>query len=233
MPNHVTNVISAVPAVLEALLSVEEDGEKFIDFNTMIPIPGDDDPRITSTKTDYGNGMVGWSFDGISPMDFQRDLWGTKWNAYSQEIDTEFLKFETAWSHPLNVIVVLSLAFPEETIEVKYADEDLGHNLGHYSILNGEITAHHEFESGSVEALDFACRLRYGVSYGEQKNIWFQEDLESARSYAFWDQIKEERDFEDYSEFRTLLREGSLTVPEEIVNSIQTQEDINNYWKSA
>lgn len=233
MPNHVTNVISAVPAVLEALLSVGEDGEKFIDFNTMIPIPDDDDPRITSTKTDYGNGMVGWSFDGISPMDFQRDLWGTKWNAYSQEIDTEFLKFETAWSHPLNVIVVLSLAFPEETIVVRYADEDLGHNLGYYSILNGEITHRVEFEAGSEKALDFACRLRYGVSYEEQRKVWFQDDLDSARSFAFWNQIKEERDFEDSSEFRTLLREGSLTVPEEIVNSIQTQEDIDNFWKSA
>lgn len=177
MPNHVGNIVTATdPKVLAALVK-EEDGEKIIDFGLVIPIPDDDDPRITATKHDYGNGMVGYSMDGKSPMDFARDMWGTKWNAYSQVVDdrTTRLEFDTAWSHPFPVIEALSRQFPDEPIHVQYADEDLGSNLGEYTILNGNIID--DATPGDPAArLDFAAMVKYGQTYAALEAEWGEED---------------------------------------------------------
>lgn len=67
------------------------------------------------------------------------DNWGTKWNAYNSKVSEEQIKFDTAWSHPFPIIDKLSRMFPTETIKVKYADEDIGHNCGEYAILNGIV----------------------------------------------------------------------------------------------
>ena len=55
--------------------------------------------------------------------------WGTKWNAYSQiQIKENIISFETAWSTPFPLMEELSRMFPDLTIEVAYADEDIGSN---------------------------------------------------------------------------------------------------------
>lgn len=66
--------------------------------------------------------------------------WGTKWNAYDQSIEKgkTFVKFifSTAWAMPKPIydkLKKLNLNF-----EVKYADEDIGHNCGIYSYIDGE-----------------------------------------------------------------------------------------------
>jgi hypothetical protein len=71
--------------------------------------------------------------------DWSIENWGTKWNAYQTKLEDEYVKFETAWGHPFPVIKALSEKFPNENIEVKYADEDIGSNFGHYIIKNGDI----------------------------------------------------------------------------------------------
>lgn len=60
--------------------------------------------------------------------------WGTKWNAYEVTISNGVVTFDTAWSHPEPVIDELSSKFPDEEIEIRYAD------LGHYTIKNGKVT---------------------------------------------------------------------------------------------
>lgn len=150
--------------------------DKVIDFGIVLPAPKDDDPIYTATKTDYGNGMVGWSFDGFSPMDWNRQTWGTKWNAYSQTIEEDTLRFDTAWSHPTPVIVALSQNFPEEEIHVQYADEDLGSNCGEYIIKNGEIIQKTSLgDYRDPVTLDFASQICYGKSYAEFQKEW-EED---------------------------------------------------------
>lgn len=76
-------------------------------------------------------------------MDFARDKWGTKWNAYSQSIDLEEgqLSFDTAWACPVPVFEALSLLHPSESITVTYADEDIGSNCGTLTFLNGAVSA--------------------------------------------------------------------------------------------
>lgn len=77
-------------------------------------------------------------------MDFARNSWGTKWNAYAQGGDSntaEIVSFSTAWSHPEPVVKALSIKFPSHEIKVKYADEDTGSNCGSYIVKNGEFVS--------------------------------------------------------------------------------------------
>lgn len=179
MPNHVTNIIEAPKEVLDYLRPTRPATEEHFgrddacDFDRVIPMPHWAHPRFTATRSVHRNDKgeitaTGYGLDGYSPFDWARNWWGTKWNAYSVVRDTDtVLRFETAWAHPDPVILVLSRLFPEATIRVKYADEDLGHNFGEYTITNGEIAAADLPGDGSPEALDFAARLVYGVSYAE------------------------------------------------------------------
>ena len=68
--------------------------------------------------------------------------WGTKWNAYSQPDEghpegAATYQFETAWSHPFGLIETISKNLPSVTFNISYADEDLGSNVGTYTIKNG------------------------------------------------------------------------------------------------
>lgn len=87
--------------------------------------------KMIKNIRDYGHATwYGWSVKN----------WGTKWNAYEVTISNGAVTFETAWSHPEPVIEELSKKFPDDEIEIRYADEDIGYNLGHYTIKNGKVT---------------------------------------------------------------------------------------------
>ncbi len=111
-------------------------------------------------------------------MDFARQAWGTKWNAYSQDVDVDAgtAKFDTAWSCPRPVFIALSKLFPEAEIEVQFADEDLGSNCGQFTLKAGEVTAN-----------DIAPR--WGSQTDEQKVKW--------RAYAIEVKGWDPKDFED------------------------------------
>ena len=89
-----------------------------------------------------------------------RDNWGTKWNAYSQELREDgVIKFETAWSTPEPVICALSRMFPDAQFDVRYADEDFGHNVGEYTYIDGEMVEESQPEGGSDEAYELAADI--------------------------------------------------------------------------
>lgn len=74
----------------------------------------------------------------IHEMEFARNKWGTKWNAYdSDRTDEKTIRFETAWACPKEVLVELSKKFPSELLSVKFADEDIGYNCGQFELKNG------------------------------------------------------------------------------------------------
>lgn len=130
-------------------------------------------------------------------MDYARNAWGTKWNAYGQDVEknTETqVEFDTAWSHPLPVIIALSKKHPEEVISVKFADEDTGSNCGSYKIKNGETFEEDIAPSWRDQTAEqkkkftqFAFELRHPgvdpISYGYNKNWEYDEDAE-AEYYA-------------------------------------------------
>jgi len=93
---------------------------------------------------------------------WQSANWGTKWNASSCIDLGDGVEFETAWSTPFEVLVLLSEKYPEVTINVKYADEDFGYNVGEYTLLNGEEIDTNIPEGGTREAYLMAIEVKYG-----------------------------------------------------------------------
>jgi hypothetical protein len=70
-------------------------------------------------------------------------VWGTKWNACEQSAspDEGKAQFETAWSCPEGVLIELSKRFPEDRIEVTFADEDIGSNCGTFTLKAGVVAS--------------------------------------------------------------------------------------------
>jgi hypothetical protein len=93
--------------------------------------------------------------------------WGTKWNAYDQYSDegSEVISFNTAWSTPEDAMIALSSKYPELTFHIQYADEDFGHNVGEYTVKDGEIIEDNIPEGGSLDAYRMAMEIRDDQNY--------------------------------------------------------------------
>lgn len=135
MPNHICNIVKVkgdseeVKNFMESVAKEkaqyknEATGYGTIDFNKVIPEP------------EYKNN-TDW-------YDWRIQNWGTKWNAY-EHVKTENeneLYFLTAWSAPKEIYEALTKKFPNLTIEVDYADENMGYNCGKMVFENGEMVA--------------------------------------------------------------------------------------------
>ncbi|AWE68990.1 hypothetical protein L4690_006311 [Pseudomonas aeruginosa] len=106
----------------------------------------------------------------LHDMDFARSAWGTKWNAYESRVDgPESASFETAWSFPEPIFLKLSSMFPEATIELNYADEDIGSNCGTVRFKGGE--AIYRDESAGWNSMSGADRERW-TSFAYEVKGW-------------------------------------------------------------
>jgi hypothetical protein len=105
-----------------------------IDFGRIVPEPENIERGGCSGY--HAPGVVCWYV-------WNREHWGTKWNAYSmRRIGTTGLYFETAWNTPEPVFHALVAAdwFPQDvSLRVLYADEDMGHNLGYFEGTKGYV----------------------------------------------------------------------------------------------
>lgn len=162
MPNYVTTVLTADKEVLDSLAG--ENGE--VDFSSVIPMPENIFRGYLGEKEMIEHRENNW-------YDWSVNNWGTKWNAKSlsgePRIDDTVVRFETAWAHPFPVIDALSQKFPDKLLHVAFADEDLGQNIGEYTI-QGTSVWKHLIEEGSGEARDFAAELIHGMTYEEWRN---------------------------------------------------------------
>lgn len=195
MPNHVTNIITAAPQVIAAITRAHTEEEiaahykreaelrasykartgeewpydetlpeRFVDFSLVVPEP----PNLEQggCNGQHSEGVICWYGWNIAN-------WGTKWNGYSTEIepiegDRARLRFDTAWSHPFPVITALAEKFPGEALEVEWADEDLGSNVGRYTIQAGKDVELFTPEYGD-ESLEMACQIKYRTTYAQYK----------------------------------------------------------------
>jgi len=188
MPNHVTNLLTIngseerVKEILEYIKN-DEIGVGSIDFNKITPKPPwvwDEGPLGQETESKYGteNCWYNWNIKN----------WGTKWNSYGYDDKMEFgggntIEFLTAWSGVRDLTRKLSLIFKDVTIEYKWADEDIGQNVGHEHYQDGEcifenIPTHH-----SKESYDMAFEIQgstaedYSLVYDESEQTYvFKED---------------------------------------------------------
>lgn len=94
--------------------------------------------------------------------DWSLHNWGTKWNAYSQSLVERGIKFDTAWSAPVDLIRDLSKMYPEVTVYHKFADEDMGYNVGNLSYESGDIVYDQELVGGSPDAYKLYFELNPG-----------------------------------------------------------------------
>lgn len=126
--------------------------------------------------------------------------WDTKWNAYQQPDEgfedgaTEF-EFQTAWSHPYDLITKISEANPAVRFDVQFADEDLGSNCGTYSIKDGlrsdeNIAPRWGDQSGDQKKtfMKLAFRINYGdddpATHGYDKNWEYSDEIYDANQVA-------------------------------------------------
>ena len=112
--------------------------------------------------------------------------WGTKWNAYDVHFDQESqsIHFLTAWDTPMPVIDKLSQMFPEMEIDLQWADEDIGHNVGHVVLLAGEPIDGNIPEGGSREAYEMAFQIHgaeaadFNMVFDEKKDTYVYQEPE-------------------------------------------------------
>ena len=96
--------------------------------------------------------------------------WGTKWNAYGYDTDTNYkmgdnLWFQTAWSAPHPILEKLSDMYPDLRFEHEWADEDIGYNCGRLVYFNGGYVE--EYLPEGEEATAFAMNV-WGYEPAEQ-----------------------------------------------------------------
>lgn len=88
--------------------------------------------------------------------------WGTKWNAYRSRPlreDSDTMVFFTAWASVPKIVSLLSKKYPEQTITYRWADEDIGYNVGELTLKGGEVIDINVPESGSREAYEMAAEI--------------------------------------------------------------------------
>ena len=114
--------------------------------------------------------------------------WGTKWDCYDHrgEGDESFVIFETAWSTPIRALLYLSELFDDVTIEVRYADEDFGSNVGTYTLQGGEIIEMYQPEY-SKDSIRLAMEILGDMSYWiEDRLIEDVQDDSELDEYNTW-----------------------------------------------
>ena len=97
--------------------------------------------------------------------DWRIKHWNTKWNAYGFEPpafsgDTGTMTFRTANCSPFPVIFKLSQKYPDVEIDLRYADEDIGYNVGEMESFDDENLLTQESREG--------CNITQGIKLSEQ-----------------------------------------------------------------
>ena len=82
------------------------------------------------------------------------------------------------------VIDKLSQMFPEVEVDLKWADEDIGHNVGHVVLLAGEPIDGNIPEGGSREAYEMAFQIHgaeaadFNMVFDEKKDTYVYQEPE-------------------------------------------------------
>ncbi|MDD4565712.1 MAG: hypothetical protein PHE79_09610 [Eubacteriales bacterium] len=157
MPNHVINRITLkgdkneIQKVLDAVIKTDEEGKKYFDFESIIPMPENiyrGNLGMEERKKYGPNNWYDWSIAN----------WGTKWSSYDNEVTDDYIQFSTAWSHPRPIVKASAEMFPLIDFIWEYADENTGYNTGSYKAENGKLYCH-DIEDRSSEAYELYFEL--------------------------------------------------------------------------
>ena len=149
MPNHIENVVTFIGSEVKIqelknhIKGVDEGEITDFDFNKIIERPID-------VEDTYH-----WNLDN----------WDTKWNAYNVIDLGDSITFQTAWSAPFGIYIALSNLFPTVEINVEYADEDFGYNVGKLKFIGGSLIEEYIPQGGSKEAIELAMKITDEFEY--------------------------------------------------------------------
>ncbi len=107
----------------------------------------------------YGNVQ---RFGSPTWYEWCRRNWGAKWNAYgffTLEKNADTMAFFTAGNAVPQIATLLSQKYPEQTITYRWAEEDIGYNVGEMTLKGGEAIDVNVPEGGSREAYELAGEI--------------------------------------------------------------------------
>jgi len=156
---------------LDAMLEVKNNAQTRKEF---IDIMQEKDPEILEKGKQYAEniqkyGVPTW-YEWRS--DNSPGHWGTKWNAYGfgeyapYKPGSGTIRFNTAWSSPEPILQRLSEMFPNTQFQHRWADEDMGVNVGMQLWENGDIVDRELPDAHSKAAYEMAADIR-GVDLSE------------------------------------------------------------------
>ena len=175
MPNHIHNKLQIVGSKeeVEAVMNYirsEELGNNTIDFNKITKMP---DWVYGSSKEVRGISLDDEvKYLGNTSLDWSRENWGTKWNAYAQPNNrntSNTIYFNTAWNAPLVLISKIAVIFPNVEVHHWYADEDIGYHCGYFAYKDTDILHEEPFESKSDKAIALGIDLVHNGNYNRSK----------------------------------------------------------------
>lgn len=116
--------------------------------------------------------------------DWSVNNWGTKWNAYDVYVLSDNqIQFSTAWATPTILMERLSMINPDVEIEISYADEDTGSNVGIYKLNDGAYTYTKIPKQGSLEAIEMAIDIKGEEEYFFDEYISYIEENDLTNDY--------------------------------------------------
>ena len=120
---------------------------------------------------------------------FHIQEWGSKWNSYNSEMaEDNTIEFNTAWTNVKPVVLALSQEFPDIEINYRWADEDIGINMGDVTFKNGECVDEISFDNDSKEAIEFAADMwgidleEEGFVFNEKSGTYERQDMDIAEN---------------------------------------------------
>lgn len=128
----------------------------------------EEDPAIWELGKQYFENIQ--NYGAPNWYDWCCSNWNTKWNAYDCipiDPSDKLLCFETAWDGVPPIIEALSRKFPDTEIKYGWADEDIGYNVGSFTIKAGKVLSTEIYEGGSREAYEQAAEIM-----GEDLSEW-------------------------------------------------------------
>ena len=147
---------SCMQACAEALMSGESPSEivyKQRMFHQNKPEMWNLGKECYSTIKRYGTG---------NELDINRKMWSSKWNAFGYtkspkyEEGSDTIRFLSANERVSKVIEKLSEMFPDTEFLYRWADENMGDNVGEAKYENGECIKEHIPVNNSIEAYELA-----------------------------------------------------------------------------
>jgi hypothetical protein len=178
MPNHVINEVSfqdLSDAQVAEILAKTTDAKGHVDFSILLPVP-----------INCWMGSVGIRHEKAfqnNALDWCRENWGTKWNAYGAHNGTErtdssiygqfnlTLRFDSAWRPPYGWLAALLNTFRLSFTHAWLSEGEPYGYVGRFDYLPGN--AWEEFKWNEIPAPDTMQRHLHVLRWGVER---FEED---------------------------------------------------------